>query len=109
MRRLEKFGLSKVVSLLIVLAGFILLVALLVWLVVPVVVDELGKLISYLPAGLDEIEEQPWFESLNASLGGALTGFVGCCRRPSRIRRSGSRSAAALCGSAWASSTASSA
>lgn len=75
-RRLEKVGLSKVVALLIVLAGFILLVALLVWLIVPVVVDELGKLIEYLPAGLDEIEEQPWFESLNASFGGALTGFV---------------------------------
>ncbi|QNO36611.1 AI-2E family transporter [Protaetiibacter sp. SSC-01] len=74
--RLEQFGLSKVVALLIVLAGFLVLVALLVWLVVPVVVDELGKLINYLPEGLDQIEEQEWFESLNASFGGVLTGFV---------------------------------
>jgi predicted PurR-regulated permease PerM len=75
-RRLEKMGVSKVVALLIVLAGFIVLVTVLVWLIVPVVVDELGKLIAYLPAGLDEIEDQPWFESVNSSLGGALTGFV---------------------------------
>ncbi len=74
--RLERFGLSKVVALLIVLAGFLVLVALLVWLVVPVVVDELGKLINYLPEGLDQIEHQEWFESLNASFGGVLTGFV---------------------------------
>ncbi|MFT4285577.1 MAG: AI-2E family transporter [Protaetiibacter sp.] len=74
--RLERLGLSKVVALLIVLAGFLLLVALLVWLVVPVVIDELGKFITYLPAGLDQIEDQDWFISLNESFGGALTGFV---------------------------------
>ena len=74
--RLERLGLSKVVALLIVLAGFLLLVALLVWLVVPVVVEELGKLLAYLPEGLDQIEEQDWFVSLNESLGGVLTGFV---------------------------------
>jgi len=74
--QLERRGVSKVVALLIVLAGFLLLVALLVWLVVPVVVDELGKLIGHLPAGLDQIEDQDWFVSLNATLGGALTGFI---------------------------------
>jgi predicted PurR-regulated permease PerM len=74
--QLERRGLSKVVALLIVLAGFLVLVALLVWLVVPVVVDELGKLIAYLPAGLDQIEDQDWFVTLNANLGGILTGFV---------------------------------
>ncbi|MCS0499308.1 AI-2E family transporter [Protaetiibacter mangrovi] len=74
--RLERMGVSKVVALLIVLAGFLLFVALLVWLIMPVVVDELGKLIAYLPEGLDQIEEQDWFVSLNDSLGGALAGFV---------------------------------
>jgi predicted PurR-regulated permease PerM len=44
--RLERRGVSRVVALLIVMAGFLALVALLVWLVVPVVVDELGKLIA---------------------------------------------------------------
>src|SRR5689334_18348773 len=42
--RLERLGLSKVVALLIVLAGFLVLVALLLWLVLPVVIEELGKL-----------------------------------------------------------------
>ncbi|HTN59520.1 MAG TPA: AI-2E family transporter [Protaetiibacter sp.] len=74
--RLERRGVSRVVALLIVMAGFLALVALLVWLVVPVVVDELGKLIAYLPAGLDQIEDQDWFISLNESFGGTLTGFV---------------------------------
>ncbi|TXK19824.1 AI-2E family transporter [Homoserinibacter sp. GY 40078] len=76
-RRLEGFGMSKVIALLVVLVGFLLLVGLLIWIVVPVVVDELGKLIIYLPQGLDNIEEQDWFISLNESLGGVLTGFVG--------------------------------
>src|SRR5690606_22523923 len=40
------------------------------------VVDELGKLVAYLPTGLDQVEEQDWFISLNESFGGALTGFV---------------------------------
>ncbi len=74
--RLEGRGVSRVVALLIVMVGFLALVALLVWLVVPVVVDELGKLIAYLPAGLDQIENQDWFISLNESFGGTLTGFV---------------------------------
>src|SRR5690606_11398714 len=74
--RLEGRGVSRVVALLIVMVGFLALVALLVWLVVPVVVDELGKLIAYLPAGLDQIEDQDWFISLNESFGGTLTGFV---------------------------------
>lgn len=75
--QLERRGVSRVVALLIVMAGFLVLVGLLVWLVVPVVVDELGKLIAYLPAGLDQIEDQEWFISLNESFGGTLTGFVG--------------------------------
>lgn len=74
--RLERLGLSKVVALLIVLAGFLVLVALLLWLVLPVVIEELGKLIAFLPEGLDQIEDQDWFISLNDSFGGGLTGFV---------------------------------
>ncbi|AYF96819.1 AI-2E family transporter [Protaetiibacter intestinalis] len=74
--RLERLGVSRIVALLIVLAGFLVFVGLLVWLVVPVVVDELGKLVHYLPEGLDQIEDQDWFLSLNDTFGGALTGFV---------------------------------
>jgi predicted PurR-regulated permease PerM len=74
--QLERRGMSKVVALLVVLAGFLLLVALLVWLIVPVVVDELSKLVAHLPEGLAEVEGQDWFINLNGSLGGILTGFV---------------------------------
>ncbi|QEO09853.1 AI-2E family transporter [Protaetiibacter larvae] len=76
-KRLERLRVSKVWALVIVMAGFLLLVALLVWLVVPVVIEEFGRLIDYLPAGLDRIEDQPWFESLDETLGGGLTTFVG--------------------------------
>lgn len=78
--QLERRGIPKTVALLIVLAGFLLLVVLLVWLIVPVVVDELGKLVAYLPAGLEQVEEQAWFVQLNATLGGILTGFVALLR-----------------------------
>jgi predicted PurR-regulated permease PerM len=74
--RLESLGLSRTVAVLIVMAAFLVIVALLIWMIVPIIVDQGAKLVSYLPTGLDQIEHQDWFIVVNGSLGGALLPFV---------------------------------
>lgn len=74
--KLEALNLSRAVSVLIVLVAFLIVVALLVWMIVPVVAEEAGKLITYLPNGIDDIEHQDWFLSVNEFFGGGLLPFV---------------------------------
>ena len=74
--RLESFGLSRLVAVLIVMAGFVVVVALLVWMIVPVIVEQTGELLKYVPTGIDRIEEQDWFVGLDGFFGGALLPFV---------------------------------
>ena len=74
--RLERLGMSRTVAVLIVMGAFLLVVALLVLLIVPVVVKESARLIAYLPNGIDDIEHQDWFLSANSTFGGALLPFV---------------------------------
>lgn len=75
--KLESWKFSRAGAVLTVMAAFLVIVGLLIWMVVPVVVQQAGQLIGYLPAGLDQIEEQDWFIGLNSSLGGILLPFVG--------------------------------
>lgn len=74
--KLESLKLSRPVSVLIVMAAFLLVVALLIWMIVPIVTEEAGKLIHYLPQGIDDIEHQEWFLSVNEFFGGGLLPFV---------------------------------
>lgn len=71
-RMLERRGLSRVKSVLCVLAGLLIVAVLVFSLVIPLLVTEGHKLIVSLPASLDNIEEQVWFVSLNGALDGAL-------------------------------------
>jgi len=72
-RWLERRRFSRTGAMLTVLAGFVLVIGLLIWLVVPIVVDQLSLLTHYLPKGFDQIEHQRWFLNLNENLGGVLT------------------------------------
>lgn len=74
--KLESLRLSRTAAVLIVMAAFIGVVAVMVWMVVPIIVEQAGELVKYLPSGLDRIEEQQWFESLDETLGGALLPVV---------------------------------
>jgi predicted PurR-regulated permease PerM len=56
-----------------VLGAFVLVIGLLAWLIVPILVTQAGQLAAYLPKGLDQVEHQDWFVSVNAAFGGALT------------------------------------
>lgn len=72
-RRLEGRGFSRGGAVATVVGCFLVVVGLLLWLVLPIVVAQLGQLFTYLPSGYDEISEQQWFIDLDAGLGGALT------------------------------------
>lgn len=79
--KLESRGLSRTVSVLIVMVFFLIVVALLVWMIVPVVFEQTGELVKYVPTGIDQIEHQAWFESANEFFGGALLPFVETIQR----------------------------
>lgn len=74
--KLEARRFSRAGAVLTVMAAFLVIVVALIWMVVPIVIEQAGLLITYLPAGLDQIEEQEWFLALNGSVGGILTPFV---------------------------------
>ncbi|WP_382308408.1 AI-2E family transporter [Herbiconiux sp. UC225_62] len=73
---LEARKFSRTLAVLTVMAGFVLLMALLLWLIIPVVVEQLTELFTYLPQGFNQIETQDWFIAVNESFGGALTPAV---------------------------------
>ncbi|WP_432432589.1 AI-2E family transporter [Cryobacterium breve] len=72
-QRLEGRGFSRTGAVLTVLGAFVLVIGLLAWLIVPILVTQAGQLAAYLPKGLDQVEHQDWFVSVNAAFGGALT------------------------------------
>lgn len=72
-RRLEARGFSRGGAVATVVGCFLLILGLILWLVVPIVVTQLGQLFTYLPTGYNRISEQQWFIDLNDGLGGALT------------------------------------
>ncbi len=67
--RLERRGLPKAAAIGIVLAAFLLVVATLLFLIVPIVVDQAAELARTLPANINDIENQQWFIDLNAQFG----------------------------------------
>jgi predicted PurR-regulated permease PerM len=75
-RWLQKKGFSTSGAVLTVSAVFIVFVALLVGLIVPVIVNEAYPLIASLPSQLHGIEEQVWFIDLDHTLGGTLHAFL---------------------------------
>ncbi len=70
--RLEGWGLPKWAAILSVMVGFLVVVVLLLWLVVPVVVDQSVDLIASLPKSFAELEQREWFVSVNEFFGGGL-------------------------------------
>jgi predicted PurR-regulated permease PerM len=74
--KLEKRKLSRGAAVGIVAGAFVIVVALLIWMIVPVIIEQAGQLARYFPTGVDQIEHQPWFLSVNEFFGGALLPFV---------------------------------
>lgn len=72
-RWLERRKFSRTGAVLTVIAGFVLVMALLAWLVVPIVIDQIGQLFVYLPKAFGDVENQQWFIDANENFGGALT------------------------------------
>jgi predicted PurR-regulated permease PerM len=74
--RLERHKFSRAGAVLTVMGGFVVIVGLLLWLLIPVIVQQFQLLFDYLPIGLDAVGRQEWFDSINDSFGGALTPLI---------------------------------
>lgn len=70
--RLERHRFSRTGAVLTVMGGFVLIVGLLLWLLIPIIVQQFQLLFDYLPLGLDSVGRQEWFDTVNDSFGGAL-------------------------------------
>lgn len=70
--RLERWGWNRTGAVLTVMGGFIVIVGLALWLLIPLVVQQFQQLYEYLPLGLDSVGRQEWFDSLNDAFGGAI-------------------------------------
>ncbi|MEE1620180.1 AI-2E family transporter [Zafaria sp. Z1313] len=82
-RWLERRKLSRTGAVLAVMLGFVLIVALLLRIVVPILVEQGTSLIALLPQGFGAIAGQAWFVELNAGLGDALTPLLEWLERAS--------------------------
>jgi predicted PurR-regulated permease PerM len=71
-RWLEARKVSRTGSVLIVLGGFVVVVGLLVWIIVPIVATQATELVTYLPTNLNQLQYEDWFIELNSTLGGVL-------------------------------------
>ncbi len=71
-RRLEARKFNRSGAVLVVLGSFLVVLALLAWLIVPILVEQTSALAKYLPTGLDGIEHQQWFIDADSAFGGAL-------------------------------------
>ena len=71
-QRLEGWGLPKWAAILSVMAAFLIVVALLLWLVLPVIIDQAVELVASLPRSFSDLESRDWFISANTFFGGGL-------------------------------------
>ena len=71
-KRFERWGLPKWAAILAVMVAFLLAVALLLWIVLPIVIDQAVELVTGLPRSFDELQKTDWFISTNDFFGGAL-------------------------------------
>jgi predicted PurR-regulated permease PerM len=74
--KLESWKFSRPLAILTVVGALILVIALLLWQVIPAVTKEAIELLKNLPTGIAEIATQDWFVALNESVGGALLPLV---------------------------------
>jgi len=74
--RLQARGVSKTGAILIVLSGFLAIVATMILLLTPIVIEQASELIRTVPANLTDVENQPWFVDLNENFGGYLTSLL---------------------------------
>ena len=71
-RRLEGWGMPKWAAILAVMTTFLIVVTLLLWLVLPVIIDQAVELVKSLPRSFGELESLDWFVAANNFLGGGL-------------------------------------
>jgi len=85
-RWFQRRGLKRGVAIVTVIVLFVLVIVGLLWLVVPLVVTQSAAFIEAIPAMLDNLRSQPWFQDASSGSGGVLTSiytwFVGLISDP---------------------------
>lgn len=76
-RKLEKFGMSRSLSVFTVVLAILLIATGLLLAVIPTVVEETGVLIAQAPNLVSKLTEFPFVQTLDAQLGGAVTNAIG--------------------------------
>lgn len=71
-RWLEQRGMRRGIAIVTVIVLFVLVIAGLLWLVLPLVVSQTATFINGLPGMLSDLQSQPWFQEAQAGTGGVL-------------------------------------
>ena len=71
-RWLERKGLKRGIAILIVILAILAIAITIIWVVVPVVVEQLRGFISSLPAAVERLEAEGWFDGTNEASNGVI-------------------------------------
>jgi len=71
-RWLQRRGMRRGVAIVVVIVLFILVIAGMLWLVLPLVITQAASFINGLPAMLGELQSQEWFQEASSGSGGVL-------------------------------------
>ncbi|HWL01918.1 MAG TPA: AI-2E family transporter [Microbacteriaceae bacterium] len=76
-RWFQRRGVHRTWSVVIVILLILVLLVTLIWVVVPLVIGELGRLIAWIPAGIAHLHAEGWFDPANQMSNGILGAFLG--------------------------------
>lgn len=71
-RWFQRHGMKRGLAILTVIVLFILVIAGLLWLVLPLVISQAARFVNALPGLLDNLQSQEWFQEAQAGSGGIL-------------------------------------
>lgn len=68
-RRLERRGMKRPLGILVVFGGFVVLVAGILAIVIPMIANQVSQLVRSAPGLVTDIQDQPWYQDLNTRFG----------------------------------------
>ena len=80
-RFLERRGLSRAISVLFVILGLIVVVALLLWMVIPIVIDQISSFVRSVPGMVQEFTKSDLYATLEKQFGEQFQDLVGEVQR----------------------------
>lgn len=75
-RFLERRGLSRAMSVLVVILSLIVVVALILWMILPIVIEQIASFVSSVPGMIADFQRSDIYATLNAQFGDQFQGLV---------------------------------